>query len=348
LQSEGLSLAENPAAMTLETLEDQLSRPSEADIAFMRRIEGDILILGAGGKMGPSLARRARRAADAAGSRRSVVAVSRFPSPEAADQLRGWGIEVASCDLFDRRQIARLPDSPNVVFLAGRKFGSTDNQPLTWATNVLVPGLVAERYPQARIVALSSGNVYPLTAVPATEDTPPAPVGEYAQTVLGRERVFQFFSSLHGTPVALVRLNYAVDLRYGVLLDIGRRVWERLPVPLSTGSVNVIWQGDANSMCLRALELAASPPRILNVTGPDTLRVRWIAEQFARHFGIEPIFEGAEAETALLSDSSLACRLLGRPDISPEAMIAMTAEWIRAAQPTWNKPTHFEVRDGRF
>ncbi|MGO9256059.1 MAG: NAD-dependent epimerase/dehydratase family protein [Bryobacteraceae bacterium] len=345
-------MAENPAAMALESLEDELSRPSEADIAFMGRIEGDILILGAGGKMGPSLARRARRAADAAdnaaGSRRRIVAVSRFTSPEAAEQLRGWGIEVASCDLLDRRQIARLPDSPNVVFLAGRKFGSTDNQPLTWATNVLVPGLVAERYPHARIVALSSGNVYPLTTIPATEETEPAPVGEYAQTVLGRERVFQFFSSLHGTPVVLVRLNYAIDLRYGVLLDIGRRVWQRRPVPLATGSVNVIWQGDANSMCLRALELAASPPRILNVTGPDTLRVRWIAEQFAGHFGIEPIFEGAEAETALLSDSSLACRLLGRPEVSPEAMIAMTAAWIRAAQRTWNKPTHFEVRDGRF
>ncbi len=197
-------------------------------------------------------------------------------------------------------------------------------------------------------MALSSGNVYPLTTIPATEETEPAPVGEYAQTVLGRERVFQFFSSLHGTPVVLVRLNYAIDLRYGVLLDIGRRVWQRRPVPLATGSVNVIWQGDANSMCLRALELAASPPRILNVTGPDTLRVRWIAEQFAGHFGIEPIFEGAEAETALLSDSSLACRLLGRPQVSPEAMIAMTAAWIRAAQRTWNKPTHFEVRDGRF
>jgi len=343
-----LSLPEKATMMTLETLEDQLSRPSEADIAFMRRIEGDILILGAGGKMGPSLARRARRAADRAGSRRRIVAVSRFTSEEAAGQLRSWGVEVASCDLLDRRQIARLPDSPNVMFLAGRKFGSTDNEPLTWVTNVLVPGLVAERYQGSRMVALSSGNVYPLTAIPATEETLPAPVGEYAQSVLGRERIFQFFSSRDGTPVALVRLNYAIDLRYGVVLDIGRRVWERRPVPLATGSVNVIWQGDANSMCLRALEIAASPPRLLNVTGPETLRVRWIAERFGEHFETEPIFEGAEAETALLSDSSLACRLLGRPAINPEAMIEMTAEWIRAAQPTWNKPTHFEVRDGRF
>jgi nucleoside-diphosphate-sugar epimerase len=197
-------------------------------------------------------------------------------------------------------------------------------------------------------VALSSGNIYPLGAVPATEGTPPAPVGEYAQTVLGRERVFEYFSGLHGTPVVLARLNYAIDLRYGVLLDIGRRVWERRPVPLAMGSVNVIWQGDANSMCLRALEVAASPPLVLNVSGPDILRVRWIAERFGEHFGVEPIFEGVEAETALLSDSSLACRLLGLPTVSPAAMIGMTAEWIRAAQPTLNKPTHFEVRDGRF
>jgi nucleoside-diphosphate-sugar epimerase len=345
---EDLNLAENTTLTTLETLEDELSRPSEADIAFMRRVEGDILILGAGGKMGPSLARRASRAADRAGTPRRIIAVSRFPSAEVREQLRGWGVEAVACDLLDREQIARLPDSPNVLFLAGRKFGSTDNQPLTWATNVLVPALVAERYRHSRIVALSSGNIYALAAVPPTEETPPAPVGEYAQTVLGRERVFEFFSSLHGTQVVLMRLNYAIDLRYGVLLDIGRRVWEGRPVPLATGSVNVIWQGDANSMCLRALELAAAPPRILNITGPDVLRVRWIAEQFGRHFGKEPVFEGQEAETALLSDASLACRLLGRPAVEPEAMIEMTAAWIRAAQPTWNKPTHFEVRDGKF
>jgi len=334
--------------MTLEILEDELSRPSEADIAFMRRIEGDVVILGAGGKMGPSLARRARRASDEAAIRRRIVAVSRSASGDGAQQLRSWGIEVVACDLFDRDQLAQLPDSPHVIFLAGRKFGSTDNESLTWATNVFVPALVAERYRESRIVVLSSGNVYPLSAVPAVEATPPAPVGEYAQSVLGRERMFEFFSSVHGTPVALIRLNYAIDMRYGVLLDIGQRVWSRQPVALSAGSVNIIWQGDANSMCLRALELAASPPRVLNVTGPDTLRTRWIAERFGAHFGVEPTFEGNESETALLNDSSLACRLLGRPAVSAEAMIEMTSEWIRAANPTWNKPTHFEVRDGRF
>jgi nucleoside-diphosphate-sugar epimerase len=334
--------------MTPQTLEDRLSQPSEADIAFMRRLEGDILILGAGGKMGPSLAARARRAADAAQSKSRVIAVSRFSSEDASRHLTDCGVETVSCDLLDRHQIASLPDAPNVVFLAGRKFGSTDNQPLTWATNVLLPALIAERYQGSRIVAHSSGNVYPIAASPATEQTPPAPVGEYAQSVLGRERVFEYFSSRDRTPVALIRLNYAIDLRYGVLLDIGRRVWERKPVPLTTGRVNVIWQGDANSMCLRALDLATSPPRILNVTGPETLRVRWIAERFGEHFNIAPEFEGNEAPTALLSDSSLACRILGEPAVKPEGMIEMTANWIRADQPTWNKPTHFEVRDGKF
>lgn len=332
---------------SIRRLEDELSCPSNADRAFMRRLEGDILLLGAGGKMGPSLARRARRAADQAGRPRRIIAVSRFASGEPR-QLAGWGIEAIACDLLDRDRIARLPDCANVLFLAGRKFGSTDNMPLTWATNTLVPALVAERFRGSRIVALSSGNVYPLAAHGATEATSPAPVGEYAQSVLGRERVFEYFSRRDGTPVSLIRLNYAVDLRYGVLLDIGRRVWQRQPVPLAMGSVNVIWQGDANSMLLRALELASAPPRVLNVTGPETLRVRWIAEQFGELFDIEPRFEGREAETALLSDSSLCCRLLGPPSVTAGELIQRQAEWIRADLPTLDKPTHFEVRDGAF
>ncbi len=334
--------------MTLEVLEDELSRPADADRALMQRLSGDILVLGAGGKMGPSLARLARRAADAAGTPRRVVAVSRFSNQEGKRQLSHWGVDAVSCDLLDRGQIARLPDCANVLFLAGRKFGSMDNQPLTWATNVLLPGFVCERFRGSRIVALSSGNVYPLGVKPATEETAPAPVGEYAQSVLGRERVFEYYSGIDSTPVALVRLNYAIDLRYGVLLDIGLRVRDRRPVPLAMGAVNVIWQGDANSMCLRALELASSPPRVLNVTGPETLSVRWIAERFGELFRVPPEFEGVEAETALLSDSSLGCSLLGAPRIAPETMIRMTAEWILAGQPTLNKPTHFEVRHGRF
>lgn len=335
-------------ALTLDTLDEQLSRPGEADIEFMRGLEGDLLLLGAGGKMGPAFARLARRAADAAGVSRRILAVSRCPTGETREQLAAWGVESHACDLLDRQQVAQLPECRNVVFLAGRKFGSAENQPLTWATNVLVPARIAERYPSARIVALSSGNVYPLGETPSTEQTPPDPVGEYAQSVLGRERIFEFFAAQNGTRVTLVRLNYAIDARYGVLLDIGQRVWERRPVKLATGRVNVIWQGDANSMCLRALALAASPPLVLNVTGPETLAVRWIAECFGEALGRAPVFEGAEARTALLSDASLACRLLGPPRVGPREMIGIIAEWIREGLPTWNKPTHFEVRDGRF
>jgi nucleoside-diphosphate-sugar epimerase len=334
--------------MTIDDLEILLSQPTEADCAAMRDLEGDILILGAGGKMGPSLAHLALRAAREAKRPRRILAVSRFGTPAARRQLEDWGVEAISCDLLDRAQLARLPDCPNVLFLAGRKFGSVGNQPLTWATNVLLPAMAAERFRGSHIVALSSGNVYPLAASGATEQTAPAPVGEYAQSVLGRERVFEYYSGLDGTPVALIRLNYAIDLRYGVLLDVGQRVFRRIPVPLSMGAVNVIWQRDANSYCLRALALAASPPRVLNVTGRETLRVRWIAERFAAIFGIEPEFEGVEAPTMLLSDSSLCCDLLGEPAMTVEEIIALTADWIRAGAPTLDKPTRFEVRDGAF
>jgi nucleoside-diphosphate-sugar epimerase len=333
---------------TSETLDERMSQPAQADIDFMRRLPGDVLILGAGGKMGPSLAQLARRASDAAGTARRVIAVSRSQSKETDRLFARWHIDSVACDLLDRDQLSRLPECPNVVFLAGRKFGSAENQPLTWATNVLLPALAAERYARSRIVALSSGNVYPLAAGPVDERTQPAPVGEYAQSVLGRERMFQFYSAKNGTSVTLVRLNYAIDTRYGVLLDIGQRVWEGRPVNLAMGRVNVIWQGDANSMCLRALELASSPPFPLNLTGPDVLRVGWIAERFGQALGREPVVEGVEAETALLSDASLACRLLGPPRVGPKEMIEIIARWIRAGQPTFNKPTHFEVRDGRF
>lgn len=334
--------------MTLEQLDDILSQPSKADCAFMRGLEGDLLVLGAGGKMGPSQARLALRASRAAGTAAKVFAVSRFTSQTAKSQLAEWGVEPIECDLLDRSQWAALPEAANVLFLAGRKFGSTDNQPLTWATNVLLPAIAAERYRRARIVVLSSGNVYPIGSTPSTEETPPDPMGEYAQTVLGRERVFAYYSGLYGIPVSIIRLNYAIDLRYGVLLDIGQRVWQGRPVPLTMGAVNVIWQRDANSICLRSLGLAASTPRVLNVTGPEALSVRDLAERFGAIFGIEPSFESKESESALLSDSSLCWRLFGAPTVTPQDMIQMTADWIRDGGPTLNKPTHFEVRNGRF
>jgi nucleoside-diphosphate-sugar epimerase len=310
--------------------DDLLLTPSDADRAALADVT-ELLVIGAGGKMGPSLVERARRAAPHA----KIVAVARS----------GGDIHA---DLLDRKQVDALPDSQNVIFLAGRKFGSTGNEALTWATNVLLPAMIAERYRDARIVALSSGNVYPLTRNGAIEETPPAPAGEYAQSVLARERIFEYFSGPSGTRVALIRLNYAIDVRYGVLLDIGQKVFRRQPVSVAMGAVNVIWQGDANSIVLRSLALASAPPFVLNVTGPGALRVRDLAERFGKHFGIEPIFEGREAETALLNDASLCHRLHGVPPTSLEEMINMVAEWIRAGHPTLDKPTHFEVRDGKF
>jgi nucleoside-diphosphate-sugar epimerase len=307
-----------------------LTAPSDADRAALADVS-EVLVIGAGGKMGPSLVERARRAAPHA----KIVAVARS----------GGDVNV---DLLDRRHVESLPDSQNVIFLAGRKFGSTGNEGLTWATNALLPAMIAERYRDARIVALSSGNVYPMTRAGATEETPAAPAGEYAQSVLARERIFEYFSGRHGTRVALLRLNYAIDVRYGVVLDIGKKVFLRQPVSLAMGRVNVIWQGDANSVVLRSLVLAASPPFVLNVTGAGMLRVKELAERFGNYFGIDPIFEGREAEEALLNDASRCHRLLGRPSVSLDEMIEMVAEWIRAGHPTLNRPTHFEVRDGKF
>jgi nucleoside-diphosphate-sugar epimerase len=332
-------------------LDELLSAPSDADRAAMRAMEGGLLILGAGGKMGPSLARRARRAADEAGISKSIVAVSRFSDRAAETQLQEAGIETIGADLLDFTQLARLPDAENVIFMAGRKFGSAGAAHLTWASNAYLPARVAERYRDARIVAFSSGNVYPFVPLEsggAKEETAPEPVGEYAQSVLARERMFEFFSARYGTRVCLLRLNYAVELRYGVLRDIGGRVFEGQPVNVAMGSVNAIWQGDANSICLRSFALCESPPAVLNLTGPETLSVRDIAGRFGQLFGREPIFEGREADTALLNNAARCQQLFGAPSVSAETAIAWTADWIRRGGTAWDKPTHFETRDGRF
>lgn len=336
---------------TERQLDDVLSAPSEADRAAMRAIVGSLLILGAGGKMGPSLAQRARRAADRAGISKSIVAVSRFSDPAAERQLQDAGIETIRADLLDFAQLASLPDAENVIFMAGRKFGSSGAAHLTWASNAYLPARVAERYRHARIVAFSSGNVYPflpLTGGGAAEETAPEPVGEYAQSVLARERMFEFFSARYGTRVCLLRLNYAVELRYGVLRDIGAKVFAGRPVNVSMGAVNIIWQGDANSVCLRSFALCASPPAVLNVAGPETLSVRAIAQRFGELFGREPVFEGREADTALLNNAARCHGLFGPPSVTPETAIVWTAEWIRSGGAAWDKPTHFETRDGRF
>jgi nucleoside-diphosphate-sugar epimerase len=301
--------------------------------------------------MGPSLVKRARKAVLASGAKVCITAVARFTDESAAHAMEQEGIAIIRADLTDRRQVDSLPDAANVLFMAGRKFGSSGNEPLTWAVNAWAPGLVAERFPDSNIVAFSTGNVYPFvpfTSGGATEQTPPAPVGEYAQSALARERMFEYFSNINGTPVTLLRLNYAIDLRYGVLLDIGLKVFERRPIDVTMGHVNVIWQGDANSIALRAFALCRSPARMLNITGAETLSTRWIAQQFGHYFGVEPIVEGREAETALLSDASLCHQLLGPPSVTPEEMIVMVMEWIGAGGRTLDKPTHFEARDGRF
>jgi nucleoside-diphosphate-sugar epimerase len=332
-------------------LEEVLSRPSAADVRFFRELDGDLMVLGVAGKMGPSLIQRAARAAAQAEVKKRIIGVARFSDPSVRHYLEKTGIETISADLLEDGALASLPDVPNIVYMAARKFGTTGNEHLTWAMNTYLPARVAERFRNSRIVAFSTGNVYPLLPVThggATEATPPQPVGEYAQSALGRERMFEYFSSRYGTRVTLLRLNYAIDLRYGVLLDIGSKVFERRLVNVAMGLVNVIWQGDANSVTLRALSLCSSPPAVLNLTGPETLSVRAIAERFGSILGRQPAFEGVEAPTALLNDASRCHRLFGYPEVSVEQMIEWTAGWIREGGVRWDKPTHFETRDGRF
>jgi nucleoside-diphosphate-sugar epimerase len=333
-------------------LEELLSRPDDATTAAMASLEGDLLILGAGGKMGPSLARLAHRSCERAGVSKRIVAVARFTNSRLAAELSAAGIETITCDLLDRESLAGLPDVPNVIFMAARKFGTSGEAHLTWAMNTYLPGLIAERYRNSRIVAFSTGNVYPLRSISqggAKETSPVDPVGEYAQSALGRERMFEYASAKWGTRLALLRLNYAVELRYGVLVDIGLAVFERRPIDLTMPKVNVIWQGEANAWCLRSFRFCQTPPFVLNITGSETQSVRELALEFGRHFGIQPSFASeTEGPSALLSDASKARELFGDPKISPQEMISGIANWIANGGPLLNKPTHFQARDGRF
>jgi nucleoside-diphosphate-sugar epimerase len=332
---------------TVEELEEALSRPTAELQGELARLDGDLVVLGVAGKMGPTLARMARRALD---PKRAVIGAARFSNPAAREALEKAGVKTVPCNLLERREVERLPDAAAVVFMAGMKFGSTGAEAETWATNTYLPGLVAERYPKARTVVFSTGNVYPFVTPEsggATEATPPAPVGEYAQSALGRERVFEYFSRRNGTPTAIYRLNYAVELRYGILLEIARKVWAGTPVDVRTGYVNVIWQGDANAMALRCLAAAESPASVFNVTGPETLSVRDLAARFGELLGRKPVVEGKEEPTALLSNASTAIERFGRPT-PVETVLPWVAEWVKAGGPTLNKPTHFETRDGKF
>ncbi|MDX2034909.1 MAG: epimerase [Blastocatellia bacterium] len=334
-----------------EQLEDLLSQPNEADVAMMRRLSGDLLVLGAGGKMGPSLARRVRRAVALSGRPRRVIAVSRFSAPEERAALDAAGIETLACDLLDRDALAALPDCENVLFLAGRKFGSADRPDLTWAMNTVVPANVAHRYRDSRIVVFSTGNVYPFVAASSggsIESDAPDPRGEYAQSCLGRERVFEFFSHEYGAKTLLFRLNYATDLRYGVLPEIARKVYDAQPVSLTVAQFNILWQGDANSYAMRALDLCDSPPGILNVTGPEIVSVREAAEWFAVRFGRQAVFQGAPADQALLNNAALCHRMLGSPEVGLDELMELVAGWVERGGRSLAKPTKFQVTDGRF
>jgi nucleoside-diphosphate-sugar epimerase len=334
-----------------EQLEELLARPTAPALAALATLDSDLVILGVSGKMGPTLARMARRALDQLHLPYKVYGVARFSQPAVRDALAAHGVEPIACDLLDRNALAALPESQNVIFMAGQKFGTTGNQPMTWAINTYLPALVCERYRDARIVAFSTGNVYPLTPLVeggSQEGDAVQPVGEYAASCLGRERLFEYFSRTQGLRCAIMRLNYAVELRYGVLVDVAQRVYQRQPVDLTMGAANVIWQGDANGQALAMLPLCSAPPTVLNVTGPETVSIRRVAEQFGRIFGVEPHFTGAESATALLSNAAQSQRYFGYPSVPLDQIVHWIADWVAAGGASLNKPTHFETRDGEF
>lgn len=334
-----------------EQLEELLSRPSQKAIEMFSRLDGDIIFLGIAGKIGPSLAHMAKRACDKAGVKKRIIGVSRFRDMEEKALIESFGIETIQGDLLNRDFLESLPRVKNVFFLAGMKFGSEENLSLTWAMNSYLPALVVEYFNDSRIVAYSTGCVYPLVPVESggsKETDMPQPTGEYAQSCLGRERMFEYGSRKNGTPVALIRLNYAVEPRYGVLVDIATKVKNNEPVDLAMGYFNVIWQGDANDVVLRSLTIAGSPAKIVNITGEETLLTSDIAHEFADHFGVTLTLVGKEAPTALLSNSEEAYRLFGRPEVPIKQVIKWIAGWMKADRKLLGKPTHFEVRDGKY
>ena len=329
-------------------LDEWLSRPTAQTIEALRQLEGDLIVLGAGGKMGPTLARMARRALAAD---RKVFAVSRYSSSSARADLEAHGVQTISCDLLNRDAVAKLPDAANVMYMAGHKFGTSDAPELTWMMNSVLPSIVAERYAGSRTVVFSTGCVYALTSVASggsTENDPLSPPGEYAYSCIARERVFAHYAKNCGTPTLIFRLNYAIDRRDGVLYDIASKVWQNIPVDVTMGNVNGIWQGDANARALQSLALTQCPPKVLNVTGRECLSVRWLAEQFGRLLERAPIVTGREAELAWLNNATQSFDLLGDVTVSLEEMMAATADWVRNGGVSLGKPTHFESHDGKF
>lgn len=336
---------------TLEDLDKVMSNPSPALIQFMKELDGDIMLLGVGGKMGPSLAKLAMNAIQAAGVDKNVYGVSRFSEAGLQEELQSYGIKTIACDLLNDTALQSLPDVKNVIYMAGTKFGTTGKEHFTWVMNAYLPGRVAEKYSNSRIVVFSTGNVYPFTPVTyggAHEGISPAPIGEYGQSCLGRERMFEHYSHKNGTPVLIYRLNYAIDLRYGVLLEIAKSLKAGRAIDLAMGHFNCIWQGDANEIAIRSLLATQSPANFLNVTGPETVSVKYAAQQLGQRLGIEPIFTGQESETALLSNAGKSMQLFGYPRVSLLQMFDWVAEWIEQGGSMINKPTHFQEREGKF
>lgn len=335
----------------LKTLEQTLLMPSQDLIQDIAKIDGDILLLGIGGKMGPSMGKLAVQACQAAGIHKRIVGASRFSDIKAREALEAEGVETIVCDLLDDAQLQRLPDVKNVIYLAGNKFGTTGNEGFTWAMNAYLPGRVAEKFKNSNLVVFSSGNVLPFVPVTsggASEESQPDPIGEYAQSCLGRERVFEYFAKKNHTKTLIYRLNYAVDFRYGVMMEIAKSVLHERPIDLTTENVNVIWQHDANEIAIRSLLHCEAPAKILNVTGPEILSVRWIAERFGELFDKKPLFINAPSGTALLNNASECHRLFGYPKVSVREIIDITATWILQGGEEFGKSTHFQERAGKF
>jgi hypothetical protein len=328
-------------------LDDLLCRPSHALIDDLNKVDGDIMILGVAGKMGPTLAGLAK----AALPHRRVIGVARFSDASAKAWLEARGIETLSCDLLDEAAIKTLPKAPNIIFMAGRKFGAEGDLSLTWAMNAHVPALVAQAFAGSRVVAFSTGCVYPFVPVNgkgANEAVSPDPPGEYAQSCVGRERMFEYFSRRFSTPGRLFRLNYAIDMRYGVLHDIATKVFLGQPIDVSLGHVNFIWQGDASAQALRCLACCEAPTSPINVSGHEILAVRDLAAQFGALLGRDPVIVGSEEPTAWLTDTSQAVKLFGLPIVDTNQLMAWTADWVARSMPSLGKPTKYEVRDGRY
>lgn len=337
--------------MTKEDILSDYLKPSRKLVDDIAKIDGDILILGAGGKMGPAMAKLAQDAVNKARIKKKIVAVSRFSDNSIANHLNNYGIETIKADLLDDDDLEKIPEIPNIIYLVGHKFGTRGNESYTWIMNSYLPGKVAEKFQKSNIVVFSSGNVYPLSPVEnggMTEDQPPSPIGEYAQSCLGRERIFEYFSKKNNTPMLIYRLNYANDVTYGVLSEIARSVKEEKEINLTMGNVNVIWQGDANEIAIRSLLHCSAPPKLLNVTGPEIISVRWLANEFGRILNKSPKFRENEKREVLLNNSAECFKLFGYPNVSLKQMIELIGKWVAEDGITINKPTHFQEREGNF